>query len=66
LTPDFGIAGGVNILLARRIGVIGGGAVMFSRSASTDKVTEVPANPDTAYDISYARAWFPGISDNFT
>jgi hypothetical protein len=65
LTPDFGIAGGVNVLLARGIGVLGGGAVMFAKGAATDDINKVPADPDKAYDISYARVLFWGISYNF-
>ena len=65
LTPDFGIAGGVNVLLARGIGVLGGAAVMFAKGAAADDINKVPADPDKAYDISYARVLFWGISYNF-
>jgi len=65
LTPDFGIAGGVNLLLARGIGIIAGGSVMFAKGASADEIGTVPANADKAFDISYARAAFLGISYNF-
>jgi hypothetical protein len=65
LTPDFGIAGGANVLLARGIGIVGGVTVMFAKGASPEEIGKVPANPDQPFAISYAKAVFAGISYNF-
>ena len=65
LTPDFGIAGGVNALLARGIGIVGGVTVMFAKGASPEEINKVPSNPDQPFAISYAKAVFVGISYNF-
>ena len=65
LTPDFGIAGGANVLLARGIGIVGGVTVMFAKGATVEEINQLPANPDQPFSISFARAVFVGISYNF-
>lgn len=66
LTPDFGAAAGVNVLLVRGIGVAGGASVMFAKGASKDEIGKAPANPDKPFTISYERVTlFLGVSYTF-
>jgi Predicted NADH:ubiquinone oxidoreductase, subunit RnfD len=65
MTPDFGLAAGVNVLLTRGIGVSAGGVVMFAQGAPADRIGSEPADPDKPYRISYARGILVGITYNF-
>jgi hypothetical protein len=65
MTPDFGLTGGVNVLLVRGIGVTAAGAVLFSKGADASEIGAAPANPDKAYKIAYARGLVIGITYNF-
>lgn len=62
LTPDFGPAFGLNVLLVRGIGVTAGGAFLFGKGAELAEIGKEPAKPDDPYRLSIARAVFVGIS----
>jgi hypothetical protein len=62
LTPDFGPALGLNVLLVRGIGVTAGGAFLFGKGAELAEIGKEPAKPDDPYRLSIARAVFVGIS----
>jgi hypothetical protein len=65
LTPDFGPAFGVNVLLVRGIGIAAGGAVLFGKGAERSDIGKEPPAPDDPYKLSVARAVFVGISYNY-
>jgi hypothetical protein len=65
LTPDFGPAIGLNVLLVRGIGITAGGALLFGTGADSDEVGRAPAKPDDPYKLSIARAVFVGISYSY-
>lgn len=65
LTPDFGPAAGINVLLARGIGVTAGGAYLFGTGADASEIGSKPARPDDPYRIAAARVVFVGIAYNF-
>ena len=65
LTPDFGPAIGLNVLLVRGIGVTAGGALLFGTGADSDEVGKAPSKPDDPYKLSIARAAFVGISFSY-
>lgn len=65
MTPDFGLTTGVNVLLARGIGITFGGVLLFAQGAENDRIGKAPLNPDVPYRISYARGWLLGVSYNF-
>jgi hypothetical protein len=65
LTPDFGPAAGINVLLVRGIGITAGGAYLFGTGADASEIGEKPARPDDPYRIAAARALFVGIAYNF-
>ena len=65
LTPDFGPAVGLNVLLVRGIGVTAGGALLFGTGADTDEIGKAPSKPDDPYKLSIARAVFVGISYSY-
>lgn len=65
ITPDFGLTAGLNVLLARGIGVTAAGAFLFAKGAEPDQIGKAPANADQPFSISYARGVLLGISYNF-
>ncbi len=65
LTPNFGPVLGVNLLLARGIGVSGGLAVLFLKSARPEEIGAAPANPKDPYRLGIATAPYVGITYNF-
>jgi hypothetical protein len=65
LTPDFGPAAGLNVLLIRGIGVTAGGALLFGTGADSDEVGKAPSKPDDPYKLSIARAVFVGLSYSY-
>jgi hypothetical protein len=65
VTPDFGVAAGINVLLVRGIGIIGGGTLMFAKGADASAIGQAPADTDQPYKVSYARGLLIGISYNF-
>jgi hypothetical protein len=65
LTPDFGPAIGLNVLLVRGIGITAGGALLFGTGADTDEVGTAPSRPDDPYKLSIARAVFVGLSFSY-
>jgi hypothetical protein len=65
LTPDFGPALGINVLLARGIGIAAGGALLFGKGAERPDIGKVPPAPADPYNLSVARAVFVGISYNY-
>jgi hypothetical protein len=64
LTPDFGPTFGLNVLLARGIGITAGGAVLFGRGADESEVGQPPRANDP-FRLSVARTAFVGISYNY-
>lgn len=62
LTPDFGPAAGLNVLLVRGIGITAGGALLFGTGADSDEVGKAPSKPGDPYKLSIARAVFVGLS----
>ena len=65
LTPDFGVAGGVNVLMARGIGLSAGVAVLFARGAEAGEVGQPPADSKDPFRLSVATAPFVGITYNY-
>jgi len=65
LTPDFGPAIGLNVLLVHGIGVTAGGALLFGTGADSDEVGRAPSKPDDPYKLSIARAVLVGISFSY-
>lgn len=65
LTPDFGIIGGGNVLLARGIGLTVGYGVLFAKGAMDEEVGKPPADDADAFRLSTVGTWFVGISYNY-
>jgi hypothetical protein len=65
LTPDFGIIGGVNVLLQRGIGVVGGIGVLFGKGAEADEIGKPPAAKEDPFQLALGRTAFLGISYNY-
>jgi hypothetical protein len=66
LTPDFGIVGGINVMLVRGIGVAAGVGTLFAKGADAAEVGSAPAKADDAYKLAIARVVFVGITYNFS
>jgi hypothetical protein len=65
LTPEFGPAIGLNVLLVRGVGVTVGSAILFGKGAELAEIGNAPTNPDDAYKLSIARTVFVGLSYNY-
>jgi hypothetical protein len=65
LTPDFGIVGGANVLLARGIGVLGGIGWLFGKGADSAEIGQPPAAKEDPFKLAAARSIFVGISYNY-
>jgi hypothetical protein len=65
LTPDFGPAFGINVLLVRGIGLTAGGGFLFGKGADAAEIGKEPALPDDPYKLVVARTVFVGISYNY-
>jgi hypothetical protein len=65
LTPDFGVVGGVNVLLQRGIGIVGGVGVLFGKGAEADEVGKPPAASEDPFKLAVGRTVFLGISYNY-
>ncbi len=64
LTPDFGPAAGLNILIVRGLGLSVGGALLFGKGADASAIGQKPPVPDDPYDLAVARAAFVGLTYN--
>jgi len=65
LTPDFGPVGGLNVALARGIGLTVGGGVLFAKGAEQDEIGKAPGDSRKPFRVSFAPIAFAGISYNF-
>ncbi len=65
LTPDFGIIGGVNVLLTRGIGVVGGIGWLFGKGADAEDIGKPPAAKEDPFKLAVSRSLFVGISYNY-
>lgn len=65
LTPDFGVVGGVNVLLQRGIGVVAGVGVLFGKGAERDEIGKPPAATEDPFKLALGRTVFTGISYNY-
>lgn len=65
LTPDFGVVGGVNVLLARGIGVAGGMGWLFGKGADAEEIGNPPAPREDPFKLAVARSVFVGITYNY-
>ena len=65
LTPDFGIIGGVNVLLTRSIGVVGGVGWLFGKGADAEEIGKAPAAKEDPFRLAVSRSLFAGISYNY-
>jgi len=65
LTPDFGPAAGLNVLLVRGLGVTIGGALLFGKGADTSEIGSRPSRPDDPYKLAITRTAFVGLSYNY-
>jgi hypothetical protein len=62
LTPDFGPAFGVNVLLVRGLGIAAGGAVLFGKGADASRIGQKPSPPEDPYDLAVATTAFVGLT----
>jgi hypothetical protein len=65
LTPDFGVVGGINVLLQRGIGIVGGVGVLFGKGAEAEEVGKPPAASEDPFKLAVGRTVFVGISYNY-
>jgi hypothetical protein len=65
LTPDFGMVGGVNVLLVRGIGIVGGVGVLFGKGAEPDEIGKAPAASADPFKLALSQSLFVGISYNY-
>ena len=65
LTPDFGIVGGVNVLVHRGIGIVGGVGVLFGKGAQANEIGKPPAASEDPFKLALGRTAFVGISYNY-
>jgi hypothetical protein len=65
LTPDFGVVGGINVLLQRGIGIVGGVGVLFGKGAEAEEVGEPPPASEDPFKLAVGRTVFVGISYNY-
>lgn len=64
LTPDFGITGGVTVLVVRGVGVSTGVAFLFAKGTGAEAIGRVPANPSRPFRLAVPAAWFIGLTFN--
>jgi hypothetical protein len=65
LTPDFGVAGGVNVMLIRGLGLCVGAGALFGKGAEPGDIGKPPAEPKDPYRLATATAVFAGITYNY-
>ena len=65
LTPDFGLIGGVNVLLVRGIGIVGGAGALFGKGAEADEVGKAPAASNDPFKLATSKVAFVGISYSY-
>jgi hypothetical protein len=65
LTPDFGVIGGVNVLLQRGVGIVGGAGLLFGKGAEVDEIGKAPAAKEDPFKLALARTVFVGISYSY-
>lgn len=65
LTPDFGVVGGVNVMLIRGLGLCLGGGALFGKGADETAIGKPPAVPTDPYQLATAYVWFAGITFNY-
>ena len=66
LTPDFGIGGGVSILIVRHVGLNIGGGWIFSKAVAEEELFgSEPVDARKPFDLGTATVFFIGASFNF-
>jgi hypothetical protein len=65
LTPDFGPAAGLNVLIVRGLGAAVGGALLFGKGADAAEIGQKPSSPEDPYKLAIARAGFVGLTYNW-
>jgi len=65
LTPDFGVVGGLNVLLVRGIGIAAGGGVLFGTGADADAIGKAPADATDPFQLAIGKVAFVGITYNY-
>jgi hypothetical protein len=65
LTPDFGVVGGINVLLQRGVGIVGGAGLLFGKGAEADEIGKAPAAREDPFKLALARTLFVGISYSY-
>ena len=65
LTPDFGIVGGINVLLQRGIGIVVGAGALFGKGAEAEDIGKPPAASEDPFKLAVGRTVFVGISYNY-
>jgi hypothetical protein len=65
LTPDFGVIGGVNVLLGRGIGVVSGIGWLFGKGAEAEEIGKPPAAAADPFKLVVSRSLFFGISYSY-
>jgi hypothetical protein len=65
LTPDFGVIGGVNVLLVRGIGAVAGAGEVFGKGADANEVGKAPMARKDPFRLAAAHVVFFGISYSY-
>lgn len=65
LTPDFGVVAGVNVLLQRGVGIVGGAGVLFGNGADIGEIGKPPSAPEDPFKLALAGTLFVGISYSY-
>jgi hypothetical protein len=66
LTPDFGPAAGLNVLLMRGLGVNVGAAVLFGKGALSSEVGAPPPASTDPFRLAVTYAVFAGVTYNYS
>jgi hypothetical protein len=66
ITPEFGLTGGVNVVLVRGLGVNVGYALLFhATKREADVFGEAPSDPLDPLRLANVGVWYAGLSYNF-
>jgi hypothetical protein len=65
LTPDFGVVGGMNVLLQRGVGIVAGAGLLFGKGAEAGEIGKPPAAKQDPFKLALARTVFVGISYSY-
>jgi hypothetical protein len=65
LTPDFGVVGGINVLLQRGIGIVGGVGLLFGNGAEPEEVGTPPAPSQDPFKLAVGRTAFVASGYNY-